>query len=310
MDGIVMKEIELYRLTEKTLDSIANARGISNLTKYYSLTDKYAEWYKEFEKDGEINLIFAQLAFHGQNATMIDGIIKFKKNYLFLAKITERFTPSLFLEKYKSNSEEESILLIVEDLRKGLVWNDKKSSPEKKDTLAKRFAKVLYRGAMYLKSFKSKKEFIDDLEAHKLRNGKYYVRAKVEDKNRYLIEYFIEKMSTTNSDEKDKCGFSVALTCDFLKELDERFDYLGKPDVHLKDLMTSFKHQEYTNDYKILKDFQDVVNEINKSLVEEGKKAITVYQFDRMVWLICSGKFFLDNSYDDKTSYLNNASSL
>ena len=54
--------------------------------------------------------------------------------------------------------------------------------------------------------------------------------------------------------------------------------------------------------YECLKEFQKLVKEINQNL--KGDNKITVYQLDRMIWLICSGKFFLDTIGLNKADYL------
>lgn len=48
---------------------------------------------------------------------------------------------------------------------------------------------------------------------------------------------------------------------------------------------------------------QQLTEKINASLPID--KHITVYQLDRMIWLICSGNFYLHNIEDPKTLYLN-----
>ena len=101
-----------------------------------------------------------------------------------------------------------------------------------------------------------------------------------------------------------KHGFSVALTCDFLKEFDNEFCDLPKPDIHIKNTLDSvLEEKKKMNDYEYIRAFQQLVNYINKELSCDEK--ITVYQLDRMVWLVCSGKFFLDGVESIKKRYIN-----
>ena len=299
-------DIDFYNETEAFLIRKATANGVTDLDKYYRVTDTRLPWYRNFDGD-EISRCFAQLAFHAQNATMISNIVKFEENYDFLYSVCCGFNPTQFFDKYcqPNTSFDEQVNAIVSDLRydpitnpDGLVWDSTKSKEENKDNIAKRYAKALIKGATYLKGFTTKQQLIDDILAHKTQ----YCRSGVVDENKKMIDYFIEKMGKGS-------GFSVALTCDFLKELDEEFDFLAKPDIHIMDVMAAFKNKAkdyyYYGDAKkreCLRDFQKLVANINEALSKDNQ--ITVYKLDRMIWLICSGKFFLDNVGLEKKDYL------
>ena len=300
--------IDFYNKTENFLERKATANGVSHLEKYYKVTDTKLGWYQTF-KGSEIAICFAQLAFHAQNATMISNIVKFQEKFEFLFDVCCGFEPSTFLSKYcpSSRTTEEQISTIVEALRyseetnpNGLVWDTSKS--EKKDSMAKRYAKALINGAKYLSQFRTKHELLKDLKDQ----NTLYKRGKKTDNNRNLIYYFMNQMG-------EGSGFSVALTCDYLKELDVTFNNLAKPDIHIMDVMAAFKHLPDNHYYngkanalKCLSDFQDLVKDINKELPAD--KQITVYQLDRMIWLICSGNFFLDTVGLEKQDYINEIS--
>ena len=49
---------------------------------------------------------------------------------------------------------------------------------------------------------------------------------------------------------------------------------------------------------------QALVDEINGTLRQKGERTITVYQLDRMIWLICSENFFLHNVESGKEVYI------
>jgi len=286
-----MDAIKFYKTTENYLNKVAKSRGVTNLTKYYSLTD--------FHKGGfvnnyqELSQVFVQMAFHAQNATMISNIVNFEKNLAFLDKLTFGFEPKKFLKKYSSNDREKDVEKLVEVFRydekknpHGLRWNSNKSKPKNKDAIAKRYANCLLDCSKYLSQFNIRQDVVDDLLKHYTNND-----------YRKLVKYFRKNIQS---------GYSVALTCDFLKEFDRKFD-LPKPDIHIMDTLTTY--YQYDDDYykkndsrafECIDDFVALVEEINTKL----KKSITVYQLDRMVWLICSGKFFLDNIQDTKTEYL------
>ena len=292
-----MKPIEFYNITKETLDSLAKEKGIKNLERYYELTD-YAKGNFLNSLKGKAQ-VFAQMAFHAQNATMISGIVKFEKNFDFLKEKLFDFSPEKLLNKYhysdNQETREDSIQKLVNALRydegteKGLVWDPSKSKTENKDFIMRRYAQSLLECAAFVNEFKSRKEFLNDLKRHYKEND-----------YRDLIDYFRSKVTK---------GFSVALTCDFLKEFDKEFNDLPKPDVHIKDTLCAFygrKKSYYSTtdrEYECIKEMQDLVKQINESL--SSKKQITVYQLDRMIWLICSGNFFLDQKENYKSIYLN-----
>ena len=107
--------------------------------------------------------------------------------------------------------------------KQGLEWNSSKST--NKDAITRRFAQSMFECAEYLQHFNSKAAVLKDLKENSL-DGK-----GMPDSDK-LIKYFRSKIKT---------GFSVALTCDFLKEFDKYFEFLCKPDVHIKDVFIAFK---------------------------------------------------------------------
>lgn len=84
----------------------------------------------------------------------------------------------------------------------------------------------------------------------------------------------------------DISGVGFALSCDFLKEL----GYFGyaKPDVHLIDVF---------NELGISNNDQISVFEAVVKMAEDCKEideTITPYKIDKIIWLICSGRLYLD----------------
>ncbi len=78
---------------------------------------------------------------------------------------------------------------------------------------------------------------------------------------------------------KEIKGFWFALSCDFIKEL-WYLDYC-KPDVHIMDVLNALWYCEY-NDYDAF-----------KSIIKIAKEWwITPYELDKILWLICSWKFY------------------
>ncbi len=137
------------------------------------------------------------------------------------------FYPQKILEEYSPENRSESVTRLVDDLRynpntgKGLQWNDDKSQPKNKDKIVTRYAETLLDCAVYLSRFDDKEAFLHDLLSH-------YQNKDAE----ALIKCFRQNV---------KHGFSVALTCDFLKEFDSEFCDLPKPDIHIKDTIDSVR---------------------------------------------------------------------
>lgn len=285
-----MNAIDFYKITNEMVKKMAKNHSVKNLEKYYTLTDFVA--FPQLNSMGEIEQTYMQIAFHGQNATLISNIINFEKNYESIKNILCGFNPTRVLNKYFSHgaTKEEAVnKLIMSFSERGICANVGKSS-KRPNAIMSGYVSMLLDTAMYLKDFKSKKDIVEDLKKHYENND---VRS--------LITYFRNKV---------KSRFSVALTCDFLKEYSQEFD-LPKPDIHIKDTLCALKglDKNYYNtekrEYECIKHMQELVCEINQWLISENKTPITVYQLDRMIWLICSNKFFLDDkAMNSKDEYL------
>lgn len=264
---IQAKAIKFYRLVELCLKGMAKSYNIKNLERYYNLTDLRNENLKTLNKNS-IELAFAQFAMHAQNATILSSIVKFEDNFTILHKMLCGFNPRLFLNKYHSD--------------KGKLVNtfcEQLGCSREQNKLISRYSETLFDGANYFAKFKSKNEVISDLKK------RYY-------KNDYknLINYFL----CLPGNRRIK-GFSIALCCDFLKEFDATFD-LPKPDIHIRDVMSAYYPNKKYNStskkqtYKCIDDFLRILSDINEQLSTK----ITAYQLDRMIWLCCTGNFFLD----------------
>ena len=82
--------------------------------------------------------------------------------------------------------------------------------------------------------------------------------------------------------EKEIFGLGFPLACDFLKELG--YTQYPKPDVHIKDVLVAFDMCE-NNDF-----------DAYKAVIKMAKiNNDTPYNVDKVLWLICSGRFYLHN---------------
>ena len=82
-------------------------------------------------------------------------------------------------------------------------------------------------------------------------------------------------------------GIGFALACDLLKELG--FVRYPKPDVHLIDVFSSLE----LSDKDQISTFEAIVRMANYCK-ESGDDSVTPYKVDKIFWLICSGRFYLE----------------
>lgn len=77
-------------------------------------------------------------------------------------------------------------------------------------------------------------------------------------------------------------GFGFALACDFLKE--NGYSEFVKPDTHINDITRALGITKATTDFGV---FKDVVNYCRHN-------KLIPYEFDKLLWLIGSGSFYLN----------------
>ncbi len=77
-------------------------------------------------------------------------------------------------------------------------------------------------------------------------------------------------------------GIGFALACEALKELG--YEYYPKPDVHMIDILSDLKVCE--------PDQLSVYEELIRIADDNG---ITPYKLDKVLWLICSGNYYMDD---------------
>lgn len=289
------KYCKFYELTREKLEMKAANKYIPNLEQYYTCTDPHLVFYNDLTD--EISCVFAQMLFHVQNATMISNIVKFNENYNFLKEITCNFNPSELLDRYSGTEDIVEALRWNDNTQKGLKWNSEKS--RSKDEVAIRFASAMIKCAEYLKDFDTKDLVLQDLWS--LGKPVSFDGFVTPPDTKKLILYFRSKITS---------GFSVALTCDFLKEFDEKFSFLPKPDTHIKNVIAAltgkaldYYHTE-KREYELIDEVQRITEIINDGLRSNEKEPITVYQLDRMIWLVCTGNFFLTSDDFGKNAYL------
>ena len=98
-----------------------------------------------------------------------------------------------------------------------------------------------------------------------------------------------KKIKEIKEIEKRIHGLGFALTCDWLKECG--CTWLAKPDIHIKIVCSAIvgkSEKELMSDVDIIK-FVFNMSKENKQKYSD----VTAYKLDKIIWLICTGNFYL-----------------
>ncbi len=154
--------------------------------------------------------------------------------------------------------------------------NFKINNIESSRNLWRLYARSVISGAKFLNNFNNAIEFDEFVLSYK--------NNKIE-----LIELLQSKIF----------GMGFAVACNFLKDLG--YEDYAKPDVHIKDIFLAFNLCD-DSDYSVFNAVLDMSKVVSDS----------AYNIDRLFWLICSGKFFLDDVSigKNKENYINRVKSL
>lgn len=283
-----MTNYELFIETEKNLEAIACLRSIPKheLERYYTPPEPDYYYPQEFEsiiykRCSGLSFVFYKMIYHAQlESPRLSNIVDLRKNFIFFRQLTRWFNPREFLDRY---SEEESVERILENLdfngSVGLMWREW----WEKD-LVRKFAETMLRCAAYLNNFSSEDEMLADLKAHNNSRDE-------------LISYFVDK------------GFSVKFSCSFLNAFYPSFD-VPHLDSYIKDVMIIRygRNKKYYNStegkIQLIRDTVHTIEDINNTLTSQGENPITLYRFHRMLYLVCTGKFYLHKNSGSKYSFL------
>ena len=282
------KEVKFYELCNVFINQMANEKGILNLAAYYTPTDFHQDnhatmfsyllnKYEDFRNDWK-RKIFAQFVFHAQNETgsHLINIINFEKN---IEVIYEK------LNGFDVNNVDYTVDTLVEYFRGYMNWKVNTNNPDK---AMRRWCSSIICSANYINRFNSKEALFRDLKDNVWGNDRTFSLDKI----------------TTRFKERIPVGFGPALMCDLLKELGDEFSHVLKPDIHIKDVVKAFTGLNYSNDNKCYKEFIRILEEIKKEY-----RDVTAYKLDKIIWLICSGKFYLHDNVN-KNIFIKNIEEL
>lgn len=279
-----------YLRLEETVGYIADQIGVNNLERYFVPLRQWDDKSpntpdNRFKESKELKAedMMEQFAISLQNSWQMRNSIKLgdgeskdreTAGKKFIRKITEGFNPET-ISKWNSYDALHQALLDYEHYKPS-----ERSNHAKGQTNLEKYAQGLYEAAQYLHS-----------EA--------------------ALERINEAICTPCSGEWPKTvenlpneiqgkirGLGPALARDFLKECGCL--WLAKPDVHLIRVFEGLGIIEATTqdyiDERRAQEFSREMYEFSRIVREEtGDETATPFKIDRMIWLLCTGDFYLED---------------
>lgn len=255
-----MNAIEIYETLLELVEKKASSWKIteSELNKYYEpegivLKQNYLE----------------RLASSLQNSGMMHNSIRFNESeerYTHIKRVLCDFDAGKVLEKYKNWQA-----LYVSLTNNGEYDNGVQRDSGEKRTNWGKYAKGLYDGIVFM------------LEE----NGHDTIYSICNEPT--TIEELNIKIKELKKIEKRIHGLGFALTCDWLKECG--CTWLAKPDIHIKivcSAIAGINDSQKMSDDEIIRFMYNLSNEIKEKYAN-----ITAYKLDKIIWLICTGNFYL-----------------
>lgn len=251
---------EIYEVTKKLINKLANVFNINinELVEYYKPEPEYD---LATATDENIYIRFAQSL---QNSGHMTNTIKFDENQTTIKKV---------LTKLRNNKYSLDI-----DVYNDFLANKirDKGTKKKGKTNWQKYSKGLWDFHQKYKALDLQSEF------------KNLLNIKSESDRLDKTIKLANKIDNVHS-----IGFTLA--CDFLKECG--CTWLAKPDVHILDIVGTIYKEPYIDldDYKFKKkDYNNCVKNMYELVKKINKKYndVTVYQLDKMFWLISTHNFY------------------
>lgn len=278
--------------TVKTFWDLCKKNNIQEVSRYYSSTDQIL---LKDDSLTDIQFIFKQIAFHATNRQNSPFVFKDCENAV--KEFTKGYNSQKFYNYYNQTGldKKQMIYDFAESCGKAIKPMDTDAEDQKNKKYIKftrfvEYVNCLADAAFFLLDKTSKNEVID---AFNVTNGTIN-----EIFNRFVSEI--------------RHGYGIPLTFDFLKELDsDVFDY-PKPDLHVKRTMmlllnsrdmTPFSGGNYArfnantslDSFYTMELYMDVIKKANAELQKHCRsKTIPNYLIDKFIYIIGSGKFYLD----------------
>ena len=258
---LTTKELsKLYDTLYNDLVSLASVAGVTenDLQKY-------------FVPDGDATSenILIHLCSSLQNSGMMHNSIKFNDknapNYSIIETIMCGFDTKAAASKYNSKED-----IYAEILKNGI---SDKGTGEKKETNWQKYCRGLYEGLDFLNH-----TFLD------YKNGESAIKQLA-----LKTELTDNELKLINTISSRIHGLGFSLTCDWLKE--SGCLWLAKPDVHINSVIMHLKGVNKIKNDEVLQVMFSWAETVKNSGADPSA---TAYKLDKIIWLLCTGEFYLD----------------
>ena len=261
MDSKIFYDLSMKYLIEKA--AAHNVTGASLEDYFVPAPEKKNVYIPDDYIEGTMNNLLWRLLFHAQNTGQKRNVIGLEVREKEFKTVLCDFDYERIISSYENPAE-----LYDSIIKKTGV----KKPTDARRSLAYRFARTTFDCCNVLKKYDSYDEFYNTME----REGDYAPLCLS------LMIY----------------DYGYALACDFLKELNPRFDF-AKPDVHIRGVISEFcpetrKSDDNIESYLVGQKMKEIAGEIGCS----------VYKLDKIIWLICTETFYNhDNVKNTKSEH-------
>lgn len=250
-------EIELYKVLYQNLVNYASVAGIDevSLQKYFIP-----------EGDTSSKSILFRLCSSLQNSSMVRNSIKFNdKNHPHNRKVIEKIMYDFDTKEAVAHYPDwESIYDAIRS--EGIVDN---GIGKKRETNWQKYCKGLFDGLQYLAK----------------ENGEFKIKQLT------AVDLLTKnEISSIRAISRRIHGLGFALTCDWLKECG--CVWLAKPDVHINGVIMHMKNATTLKDEDVLNYMFTWAENVKISGIDTY---VTTYKLDKIIWLLCTGEFYLDD---------------
>jgi hypothetical protein len=260
----------------KRLQFIAQSRGIASeeLDHYFTPKSSLESMQKIFPganlKDmKDIQFLMCRLFYSLQN-TGYKNFVKLKKQAETHVDLLCEFVPKAIIAKYPKKAA-----FIKEALsRTDALEINKDNKKNWQD-----FFDGVYDSAKLLAPYNDASEFIKAVDQEANHPAKGVLADTITD--------FLQKP------QRKPKGLGPAVAADFVKESDLADG--GKPDVHILEVLFGIGALETNSDLNGALEIMRQIAKVNNT---------TVFEIDKMIWLICTKNFYLHDAGDDRVSYI------
>ena len=250
------KEIDLYKLYSELYRKLLKISSAAGI--------ETSQLKNYFIPDGKLKKEskMCRLAYSLQNSGMMHNSIRFETdNKDIIEKVLFSFNAGKITDTYSSHKD-----LYEAFINSGIIDN---GIGKNKETNWDKYARGLFDGATFLSK----------------ENGENTLDKLIKFNGSGISEEMFDEIKNIQNRIH---GLGFALTCDWLKECG--CTWLAKPDVHIKKVCEEITRNTELNDKDVIRFMFEWAKEI-----ETQEKDITAYKLDKVIWLICTGNFYLDN---------------